>query len=110
MFNRAPSTHHLMDGAIEGVVLCKNEKNDEGHVDVVGISVLHMIQDLKDGQHLGGTEGEQKEQPEQVLSGEATRYLDEMEHVHARRVSFGLFYLCLISTEISEYTFIGILI
>lgn len=45
-------THHLVDGAIEGVVLSEDEQNDEGHVDVMRVSVLHMVQDLQDGQHL----------------------------------------------------------
>lgn len=43
-----------MDGAIEGVVLSEDEQNDEGHVDVMGVSVLHVVQDLQDGQHLRG--------------------------------------------------------
>lgn len=48
------STHHLVDGAIEGVILCENEQNNERHVDVMGISVLHMVKDLEDGQDLRG--------------------------------------------------------
>lgn len=41
-----------MDGAIEGVVFSKDEQNNEGHVDMVRISVLHVVKDLEDGQHL----------------------------------------------------------
>lgn len=48
------STHHLVDGAIEGVILCENEQNNERHVDVMGISVLHVVKDLEDGQDLRG--------------------------------------------------------
>lgn len=55
------STHHLMDGAIEGIVLCKNEKNNEGHVDMMRISFLYVVKDLEDGQHLRGRGGEQDE-------------------------------------------------
>lgn len=51
-------THHLVDGAIEGIVLSEDEQNNEGHVDMVRISVLHMVKDLEDGQHLKGREGE----------------------------------------------------
>lgn len=51
------STHHLVDGAIEGVVLSQNEEDDERHVDVVGIPVLHVVEDLQDGQHLRGGGG-----------------------------------------------------
>lgn len=47
-------THHLVDGAIEGVVLSEDEQNDEGHVDVMRVSVLHVVQDFQDGQHLRG--------------------------------------------------------
>lgn len=50
-----------MDGAIEGVVLRKNEENNEGHVYMMRISVLHVVKDLEDGQHLRGRVGEQKE-------------------------------------------------
>lgn len=39
-------THHLVDGAIEGVVLGEDEQDDEGHVDVMRVSVLHVVQDL----------------------------------------------------------------
>lgn len=55
------STHHLMDGAIEGIIFCKDEENDEGHVDMMRISFLHMVKDLEDGQHLRGTVREQEE-------------------------------------------------
>lgn len=48
------STHHLVDGAIEGIILCENEQNNERHVDVMRISVLHMVKDLEDGQDLRG--------------------------------------------------------
>lgn len=41
-----------MDGTIEGVVLCENEENNESHVDVMRISFLYMVKDLKDGQNL----------------------------------------------------------
>lgn len=41
-----------MDGAIEGIVLRKNKKNNKGHVDMVGISVLYVVKDLEDGQNL----------------------------------------------------------
>lgn len=54
------STHHLVDGAIEGIVLCKDEQNNEGHVDMMRISVLHMVKDLEDGQDLRGREGERE--------------------------------------------------
>lgn len=47
-------THHLVDGTIEGVVLGEDEQDDEGHVDVMRVSVLHVVQDLQDGQHLRG--------------------------------------------------------
>lgn len=40
------STYHLMDGAVEGVVLGEDEEDDEGHVHVVGVSFLHMVEDL----------------------------------------------------------------
>ncbi len=46
------STYHLMDGAIEGIVLCKDEQNNEGHVDMMRISVLYVVKYLEDGQHL----------------------------------------------------------
>ena len=48
----AVSTHHLVDGAVEGVVLCEDEEDNEGHVDMMRISVLHVVKDLEDGQHL----------------------------------------------------------
>lgn len=48
------STHHLVDGTIESIVLCENEQNNEGHVDVMRISVLHMVKDLQDRQNLSG--------------------------------------------------------
>lgn len=48
------STHHLVDGAIEGVVLRENEQNNEGHVDVMRISIFHVVKDLQDGQDLNG--------------------------------------------------------
>lgn len=55
------STHHLVDGAIEGIILCKDEQNNEGHVDMMRISVLHVVKDLEDGQHLrGGQAGQEK--------------------------------------------------
>lgn len=37
------STYHLMDGAIEGIILSKNEENNEGHVDMMRISFLNMV-------------------------------------------------------------------
>ena len=49
-----------MDGAIEGIILCKNQENNEGHVDMMRISFLYMVKDLKDGQHLRGRGGEQE--------------------------------------------------
>lgn len=52
------STHHLMDGAIEGIVLCEDEQNNEGHVDMMRVSVLHVVKDLQDGQHLRGRKTE----------------------------------------------------
>lgn len=45
-------TYHLMDGAIEGIILCKNEENNKGHVDMMRISLFYMVKDLEDGQHL----------------------------------------------------------
>lgn len=41
-----------MYGAIEGVVLCEDEEDDEGHVHMMRVSLLYMIQDLQNGQHL----------------------------------------------------------
>lgn len=55
------STHHLVDGAIEGIILCENEQNNERHVDVMRISVLHMVKDLEDGQNLRGKQGKEAE-------------------------------------------------
>lgn len=49
---RRACTHHLVDGAVERIVLRQDEQDDEGHVDVVGVPVLHVVQDLQDGQHL----------------------------------------------------------
>lgn len=43
------STYHFMDGPIEGVIFCKDEEDNEGHVDMMRISVLHVVKDLKDG-------------------------------------------------------------
>lgn len=62
--NKAPqsvSTHHLVDGTIESIILCENEQNNEGHVDVVGVSVLHMVKDLQDGQNLSREEDKESE-------------------------------------------------
>lgn len=53
--NTAPqtvSTHHFVDGTIESIILGENQQNNEGHVDVMRISVLHVIKDLQDGQNL----------------------------------------------------------
>ncbi len=55
-----------MDGAIEGIVLCKDEQNNEGHVDMVRISVLYVVKYLEDGQHLWGRAGEQEEEAKLV--------------------------------------------
>lgn len=55
------STHHLMDGTIESIILCENEQNNEGHVDVMRISVLHMVKNLQDGQNLSGKEEKEAE-------------------------------------------------
>lgn len=63
----AVSTHHLVDGAIEGIILCEDEQNNEGHIDMMRISVLHMVKDLQDGQHLRGRQGEQEKGVEHVL-------------------------------------------
>lgn len=41
-----------MYGAVEGVVLRENEEDDEGHVHMMRVSLLDMIQDLKNRQHL----------------------------------------------------------
>ena len=54
------STYHLMDGAIEGIILSKNEENNEGHVDMMRISFLNMVKDFKDGQYLRERPGEQE--------------------------------------------------
>lgn len=51
---QSASTHHLVDGAIESIILCENEQDNEGHVDVMRIPVLHMVKDLQDGQNLSG--------------------------------------------------------
>lgn len=55
------STHHLVDGTIESIILCENEQNNEGHVDVMRISVLHMVKDLQDGQNLSGKQEKEAE-------------------------------------------------
>lgn len=47
------ATHHLMDGTVEGIILRKDEENDEGHVDMMRISFLDVVKDLKNRQHLG---------------------------------------------------------
>lgn len=47
-----------MDGTIEGIILCKDEQYNEGHVDMMRISVFHMVKDLEDGQHLSGKQHE----------------------------------------------------
>lgn len=61
------STHHFMDGAIEGIILREDEQNNEGHVDMMRISVLHVVKDLEDGQHLREErEGERGEEAECV--------------------------------------------
>ncbi len=41
-----------MYGAVEGVVLREDEEDDEGHVHMMRVSLLDMIQDLKNRQHL----------------------------------------------------------
>lgn len=61
------STHHLVDGAIEGIILGKDEQYNEGHVDMVRISVLHVVKDLEDGQHLRGRQEERETEAEHVL-------------------------------------------
>lgn len=50
-----------MDGTIEGIILRKDEENDEGHVDMMGISFLDMVKDLKNRQHLRERVGEFEE-------------------------------------------------
>lgn len=40
------TTYHLVDRAVEGVVLSEDEEDDEGHIHMVGVSFLHMIQDI----------------------------------------------------------------
>lgn len=60
------STHHLVDGAIEGIVLGEDEQNNKGHVHMMRVSVLHVVKDLKDGHHLRRREGEQEEEAERV--------------------------------------------
>lgn len=55
------STYHLMDGAVESIVLCQDEENDKGHVDVMRISFLYVVKDLEYGQHLRQTAGKEKE-------------------------------------------------
>lgn len=40
------NTYHFVDRAVEWVLLSKDEEDDEGHVHVVGVSVLHMVEDL----------------------------------------------------------------
>lgn len=44
-----------MDGAIEGIVLCENEENNKGHIDMVRISVFNVVKDLQDGHNLRET-------------------------------------------------------
>lgn len=41
-----------MDGTIKGIVLSKDEENDEGHVDMMRISFLNVVKDLKNRQYL----------------------------------------------------------
>lgn len=45
-------TNHFVYGAVECVVLGEDEEDDEGHVNMVGVSLLHMIQDLQNWHHL----------------------------------------------------------
>lgn len=54
-------THHLVDGTIESIILCEDEQNNEGHVDVMRIPVLHMVKDLQDGQNLSGRQEKEVE-------------------------------------------------
>lgn len=61
------STHHLVDGAIKGIILGKDEQYNEGHVDMMRISVLHVVKDLEDGQHLRGRQEERETEAEHVL-------------------------------------------
>lgn len=46
-----------MDGPVESIVLCQDEENDKGHVDVMRISFLYVVKDLEYGQHLRQTAG-----------------------------------------------------
>lgn len=104
-----------MDGAIEGVVLCKDEEDNEGHVDMMRISILHVVKDLEDGQHLRGREGEEEEGLS-VCVGVVSEMTfiksllqdvwlgvdpplqcvhlseDKISHVHARRAQISLFF------------------
>lgn len=41
-----------MDGTIEGIILRKDEENDEGHIDMMRVSFLNVVKDLKNRQHL----------------------------------------------------------
>lgn len=50
-----------MDGPVESIVLCQDEENDKGHVDVMRISFLYVVKDLEYGQHLRQTAGKEKE-------------------------------------------------
>lgn len=45
-------TNHFVYGAVERVVLGEDEEDDEGHVNMVGVSVLDMIEDLQNWYHL----------------------------------------------------------
>lgn len=40
-------TYHFMDGPIEAVVFCKDQQYYKGHIYMVWISFLNMIQNLK---------------------------------------------------------------
>lgn len=41
-----------MDGTIEGIILGEDEENNEGHVDMMWISLLYMVKNIEDGEDL----------------------------------------------------------
>lgn len=44
--------YHFMDGAIESIIFREDEENDEGHIDVMGVPLLDVVEDLQDWHHL----------------------------------------------------------
>lgn len=43
-----------MDGPVEAIILCKDQQNDQGHVNVVRIPLFDVVQDLQDWHNLQG--------------------------------------------------------